>query len=590
MHARILESEKLHRYLVNSSPDLIYILDAEGRITFLNDRVEEILGFHKDELLGQHFSVLVYPEDLPLVRHAITERRTGERASRNVELRFRCKTVSDSPRYFNANELSVELSAMGMYSDTGPGVVRKFQGTYGVARDITERKKAELIINYQAYHDLLTGLPNRALFRDRLGLAIAQARRSKEMLAVMFIDLDRFKLVNDTLGHVAGDELLQAVSTRFKGCLREGDTMARVGGDEFMLLLSSLNGRADAEMVARKLVNSLQEPFHIDGQELFVNVSIGIALHPEHGKTIDNLIKHADIAMYQVKGHNKNGYGFYADDMHESISRHLSLESGLRKALEQEQFRVYYQPQVNVLTGEIIGFEALIRWEHPSRGLLQPAEFIGLAEETGLISPIGDALMHSVFKQIRTWDAAGLPPVRMGINLSSLQIEQYGFVDAIRTALAHYALPGERLEIEITENVIMRDMENVVHTLRELSSYGITIAIDDFGTGYSSLSYLRKLPIHTLKIDRSFVNDIRGNLDETSIIRAIVAMGQGLGLNLIAEGVETQHQLRRLQSLGCNSMQGYIFCKPVKAEAAERLLSSAWPYAEWALDKPARIS
>jgi len=575
MQLRLSESEKLHRYIVNSSPDIIYMLDEEGRFTFVNERVETLLGYRVDELIGQHYSVLVHEDDREQAQYRFNERRTGDRASRNVELRLRCKIGGCSPRYFDASELPIEMSAMGVYDQTPAGGRGVFLGTYGVARDISERKKAEEIISYQANHDLLTGLPNRTLLKDRLSLAIAQARRSEQSLAVLFLDLDRFKLVNDTLGHVAGDELLQAVAARLKDCLRDGDTLARVGGDEFMLLLPGVRTEEDAASVAYKIIGVLKRPFSIDGHDVFVSASIGVALYPRDGKTIDSLIKHADIAMYHIKERGKDGVQFFSQHMNAALSRHLSLESGMRKALEAGQFRVFYQPQVSIESGEVVGVEALIRWQHPTRGLLPPMEFVPLAEENGLIVPIGEWLLDTACAELAAWRRGGVPPVRLAVNLSALQVEQPHFVDRVIACLRRHELPGSALELEITENVIMKDMDIVVQKLRQLSGHGIRVAIDDFGTGYSSLSYLRKLPIHTLKIDRSFVHDIRHDSGDGSIVTAIVAMAKGLGLKLIAEGVETRTQLDFLRGLGCDEMQGFLFSEPLDAGSARRAVAGS---------------
>lgn len=574
MQARLAESEKLHRYIVNSSPDIIYMLDPEGHFTFLNERVEVLLGYRTEDLLGKHYSAILHEEDVEQAQYRFNERRTGERASRNVELRLKCRDGISAPRLFESSELPIEMSAMGVYARTESGGRGEFLGTYGVARDITDRKKAEEIISYQANHDLLTGLPNRTLLKDRLSLAISHSRRNSQSLAVLFLDLDRFKLINDTLGHVAGDELLQSVSSRLKDCLREGDTLARVGGDEFMLLLPEVRTDDDAARVAEKVIQVLKQPFVIDGHDVFVSVSIGVSIYPRDGKTMDTLIKNADIAMYHIKERGKDGVQFFSHHMNATLSRYLSLESGMRKALELGQFRVYYQPQVDVSTGQVVGLEALIRWQHPTRGLLPPMEFVPLAEENGLIIPIGEWLLRTACEEIARWRKAGLPPVRIAVNLSALQVEQPQFVERVIAVLDENDLPGSLLELEITENVIMKDMDIVVQKLRHLSSRGIRIAIDDFGTGYSSLSYLRKLPIHTLKIDRSFVHDIRYEAGDGSIVTAIVAMAKGLRLKLIAEGVEHAVQLEYLRELGCHEMQGYLFSRPLEAGQALRLVAS----------------
>ena len=565
IQGRLEHSEKLYRYMVNSSPDIIYMLDLKGHFTFINERIESLLGYQKDDLIGQHYSVLVYPDDLEEARYVFNERRTGERASRNVEMRLRCKDSANAPRYFDTNTLPIELSSLGMYVVPANGENESYVGTYGVARDITERKRAEDIIRYQAFHDLLTGLPNRALFKDRLKLSIPQARRRSHLLAIMFLDLDRFKLVNDTLGHVRGDELLQMVATRLTACMREGDTIARVGGDEFMILIPEVNSREDVTHTAEKIIKELEQSFVLDGHEVFVSTSIGISMYPEHGENMDTLIKHADIAMYHIKDEGRDGFEYFSAEMKVKFSHFLSLEAGIHKALEQDQFVLLYEPQVDVLSGRLIGVEALVRWQHPTRGLLPPAEFIPHAEECGLIIPIGDWVLRQACVDLKLWrQQAGLPEFRMAINLSALQLA-HEQVDGIVQLLAEHGIPGEAFEVEITENVIMKDIDSVVKKLTMLSKHGIEIAIDDFGTGYSSLAYLQKLPINTIKIDRSFVLDMRPNNGQTSIVNAIIAMASGLGMKVIAEGVETEQQMEQLTALGCHRIQGFLISKPMAA-------------------------
>ena len=577
MNAQLRESERLHRYLVNTSPDIIYILDKDGHFTFINERIETLLGFEKTELIGKHYSILVHHDDLEAAKYVFNERRIGKRASTNVELRLKCKD-DGAPRFFETRTVPIELSSMGIYN-TGPDKKKTYLGTYGVARDITDRKIAEDTITFQAYHDLLTKLPNRALLRDRLGLAISQAKREREMLAVMFLDLDRFKNVNDTLGHMIGDELLQQVSNRLRSCVREGDTLARFGGDEFALLLPKINhSREDVESIAEKIINVLKQPFSVDGHELYVSTSIGISLYPQDGINMDTLIKNADIAMYHVKGQGKNGYQFYSNDMNKPYFKNLSMETGIHKALEQEQFSLVYQPQINLKTGDIVGVEALLRWEHPEHGNISPSEFIPFAEESGLIVKIGEWVLETALNELKGWRDAGLPEIRMSINMSARHIAEKSFVPSIRNILRRLELPGDALEIEITENAIMDDMDDIVRKLKQLADMDVTIAIDDFGTGYSSLSYLHKLPIQTLKIDRTFLKESRYAKDDHTIVNTIVAMAKGLHLNVIAEGVETQSQLDYLREIECHEAQGFLFGKPLTPDIISQLLIQE-PYA-----------
>lgn len=573
MQAQLRESEKLHRYIVNKSPDIVYILDDQGRFTFINKRVETLLGYKMKEIIGKHYTELVHDDDLEKAQFKFNERRTGKRATINIELKLKCKN-NDQPRNFDNRILPIEINSVGVYSSIDSDDDKKFVGTYGIARDITDRIEAEEIIRFQAYHDMLTRLPNRTLLNDRLNQALTHARRNKTNLSVMFLDLDRFKMINDTLGHIVGDHLLQAVAMRLRHCLREGDTLARLGGDEFTLLLPEVKSKHDAELIANKIIKSLKMPFKIDNHELFVSTSIGISHYPEDGETIESLIKHADIAMYSVKGSGKNGYQFYNNNMMEAYSNHLSLENDLRRALEKDQFKIYYQPQINIETNEVFAMEALIRWQHPDRGLISPSEFIGLAEETRLIKQIGNWILRNACAELRKWRDMGLNTVRIAINVSSIQLEQSDFVEFVLSVLSENEIPGEFLEIEITENTLMHDTDDGILKLRELSSHGIKIAIDDFGTGYSSLNYLKRLPIDTLKIDQSFVRDMSNSEEDSSIIKAIIAMARGLNLNIISEGVETRAQLEQLRSWRCKNMQGFLFGKPMPYIDAVNILKS----------------
>ncbi len=571
MQVQLRESEKLHRYIVNKSPDIVYILDSKGYFTFINKRVESLLGYKMSEVIGKHYTELVHEDDLEKAMFKFNERRTGKRASINVELKLKCNNT-DQVRNFDNRILPIEINSVGVYRSQEQDDDRKFMGTYGIARDITDRIEAEEIIRFQAYHDMLTRLPNRTLLKDRLHQAITHAKRNKTNLSVMFLDLDRFKVINDTLGHIVGDHLLQAVAMRLRQCLREGDTLARIGGDEFTLLLPEVNSRQDAEFIARKIIKSLKEPFRIDKHELFISTSIGISHYPEDGDNMELLIKHADIAMYSVKGKGKNGFEFYSDNMIDAYSRHLSLENDLRRALENNQFKLYYQPQINTETNEIFAMEALIRWNHPARGLISPNEFIELAEETRLIKSIGNWILKTACQELKHWRDMGFTNIRIAVNVSAIQLEQGDFVNFVLNTLNYYQIPGEFLELEITENTLMHDTDDGVLKLRELSNHNIKIAIDDFGTGYSSLNYLKRLPIDTLKIDQSFVHDMSKSEEDSSIIKAIIAIAQGLNLTTISEGVETEEQQKQLQEWRCRNMQGFLFGRPMPSGDAINLL------------------
>jgi len=565
-------SEKLYRYLVDSSPDIIYTLDQEGNFTFVNDRAHLLLGFGRDELIGNHYSVLVHDDDIERARYVFNERRVGDRASRNVELRLKSLRDDDKERTFENTLMTISFNSMGMYSLSKEVTKREFFGTYGVARDITERKRAEQLISYQAYHDILTDLPNRILFKDRLGLAVIQAKRNEAELAVMFVDLDRFKLVNDTMGHVRGDELLQVVAGRLKDCLRRGDTLARIGGDEFTVVLPELRDRQDAEIIADKFLESFRQPFILDGSEVYISASIGIAVYPSDGETIDELLRHADIAMYHVKGLGKNGHAFYEPTMLDASYQKIALEQNLRRALEQDELELYYQPQVDSLTGNIIGAEALMRWNHPERGLLSAGEFLPFAEENGLMIPISDWMLGALCRDLLQWNAAGGEDILFSVNISPQYLDRRDFFDKMRGILTHYSIPPSQIEVEITENICIRNPQHAIEQLNRLCQLGVSVAIDDFGTGYSSLSYLHRFPVHTIKIDQSFVKEIKSESGHFPVVLAIISIARGLDLKIVAEGVETSEQARYLEQSGCTTMQGYYYFKPLSRQQFSELL------------------
>jgi len=556
-------SEKMYRYLVDSSPDIIYTLNHEGRFTFINDRAYQLLGYKREELIGQHYSILVHEEDLERARYVFNERRVDERASRNVELRLKCHAGANQERTFNNTLMTISLNAIGMHVPDQEVKKLEFYGTYGVARDITDRKRAEEVISYQAYHDILTDLPNRILFKDRLGLAVIQAKRKQTELAVMFIDLDRFKLVNDTLGHVKGDELLQQVAGRLKECLRRGDTLARQGGDEFTIVLPELRDRDDARMVADKFLECLHQPFDLDGHAVHISASIGIAIYPGHGESIDELLRHADIAMYQVKGQGKNGHAFYDPTMQDVSHQKIALEQSLRRALENNELEMYYQPQIDAISGRIVGAEALMRWNHPTRGVVSPGEFLPFAEENGLMLPISDWMIGALCRDMLHWKNIGGNQVRLSLNLSPQYLDRGDFFEKMRGALLRYGIAPSQIEVEITENICIRNPQHAIEQLNKLGQLGVSVAIDDFGTGYSSLAYLHRFPVHTIKIDQSFVKEIHDEHGHYPVVLAIISIARGLGLNLVAEGVETDSQARYLRSNGCLTMQGYLYHRPM---------------------------
>jgi diguanylate cyclase (GGDEF)-like protein len=442
----------------------------------------------------------------------------------------------------------------------------------GTTLDITARIKAESEIQQLINYDSLTGLPNRSLLHDRFHLAIAQTSRDKQLLGVLMLDLDRFKDINETLGHRAGDKLLKAVSERLQSCIRDSDTLARLGGDEYVAILVGVPHEDGITSVAKKILGVISEPFYIDGHEIFSTCSIGIAVYPMDGEDSHTLLKHADLAMYQAKGLERNNFQFFSREMNNMVLERMMLENSMRKGLERGEFFLVYQPQVDARTGGIFGMEALLRWQHPDMGILTPDRFIGLAEDNGLIIPLGEWVLREACRQNKAWQEQGLPPVRVAVNLSAKQFGQYHLDEIIAATLLEAGLDPEWLELELTESFIMKDVEQNAALLKKFEEMGISLAIDDFGTGYSSLSYLKNFPISRLKIDRSFVRDITTNPDDAAIARIIINIARSLNLSVIAEGVETRAQMQFLSFNNCVEMQGYLFSRPVRAEEFAELL------------------
>lgn len=440
-----------------------------------------------------------------------------------------------------------------------------------IVSDISSVKRSQEEIDYLAYHDSLTGLPNRLLFNEQVKHALLRSKREGERLAVMFMDLDRFKNINDTLGHPVGDEVLRQASTRLKQTLREQDVIARIGGDEFILLLENIHEHAAAGSIAQKLLDCFSRPFHVADQDLYLSSSIGISIYPEDGEDVSSLVKNADTAMYQAKARGRNGYRYYTEDLAIDPVEHLYLETGLRQALGRGELDVYYQPQIALDTGRIIGAEALVRWRHPEKGLMTPEHFIPLAEETGLIIPIGNWVLTEACSQVKRWHEQGLNLRRVAVNLSTIQVQRGDIVSNVAQVLKKTKLDPSILELEITENFILEDIEHSVSVLEGLRDLGVNLAIDDFGTGYSNLSYLKRLPVNKLKIDKSFVSDMEVNANDEDIVKAVIALGKSLQMKLVAEGVEKEQHIHFLMAEGCHEGQGYLYSRPVPAEEFPKL-------------------
>lgn len=573
LNGRLEDSERRYEFIVANSPDLIYLLDNKERFVFVNEKSLELLGFTPQELIGRHFSMLLeHPHD-SIPYYTFKERRTGKRSSRNVQLDLQRKDGIDATDDPGPTSITIELNAMGVYQNVDGQ--SQFMGTYGVARDVTERKKAEETIRFLAYHDLLTRLPNRELFLDRLRLSMALAERNGSKLAVMFLDMDGFKYINDTLGHIVGDSLLQHVAARLKSLLRETDTVSRVGGDEFNVLITDIQSQAEAALVARKIMEAFALPLFVDRHEIGVSFSIGISMYPDDAHTTIELIKHADMAMYDVKTSNKRGYEFFSSNMKSIYQHRLKLEDELRRALEEEQFECYFQPQYQLPDHSFFGLEALIRWRHPERGMVPPGKFIPVAEDIGLIGDIGRYMLHKACGHLRSWIDQGIAPVKIAINVSALQLQDRDFDQQVHRIVDEYALPRGFIALEITESVLMQDMDAVIERLTRLAQLGVDVGIDDFGVGYSSLAYLQRLPIRVLKIDRSFLDPLGAGEHKPGILKGMVALARELELDVVMEGVETQSHMDYVRAAGCDVVQGFFLARPMPAPEMEQRLRQA---------------
>ena len=545
------ESEARYRLMAENSTDLISRTTSRGVFVYTSDAVRSLLGYDPAELIGRSVFQVVIPEDHHVIRRATVS--LGE-ADAPRTFSYRARRKDGTQIWFETTSRALRNAESG-----------EIEEIVSVSRDISERRQAEEQIEYQAYHDALTALPNRLLFRDRLTVALAHAKRQKAPLAVMFLDLDRFKYVNDTLGHSLGDELLRAVAARLRAVLRDGDTIARMGGDEFTILLADLKSDDDASRIAQKLLETIAHPVSVDGHELYVTTSIGIALFPNDGDSAEALLKNADSAMYRAKEAGRNSYQLCTPAMNSRAAERLSVENALRRALERDELVLHYQPQVRLDTRQVAGMEALLRWNRPGHGLVSPMTFIPIAEETRMIMPIGEWVLFEACRQAKTWQSAKQPNLRISVNLSPRQFQQSDLCDVVRRVLAETKLEARFLELEITESTAMMNTERTIETLAELRDLGVRIALDDFGTGHSSLSYLRRFPIDRVKIDQEFVQAVETSRSNRAIVSAIVGMAHGLDLAVTAEGVETEAQVSFLCEQKCEEVQGYLYGRPQPA-------------------------
>ncbi|MBI2311398.1 MAG: EAL domain-containing protein [Betaproteobacteria bacterium] len=557
------ESLRLRDRAIESSVNAV-IITSYGRpdnpIEYVNPAFERITGYSAAEVLGRncrflHRDDLDQPE-LEKIRSAIREGREGHAVLRNYR--------KDGTLFWNELHIAPVRA--------GPGVITHF---VGVQNDITDAKRYEAQLERQANYDTLTDLPNRNLLNDRLRQALIYAERHQRVVVVAFVDLDHFKFINDSLGHHTGDRLLAAAAERLRSCLRGTDTVARPGGDEFVLVLSDHENVESVSGLAQRILDAISRPFVVEGRELFTTCSIGLSVFPPDGNNPETLMKNADAAMFRAKEQGRNTFRFFTAELNARINERVSMESKLRNALEAGEFSLHYQPQLDLLSGGIVGVEALIRWHHPELGMVPPSRFIPLAEETGLIVPIGEWVLRTACAQNKAWQDAGLPLLHVSVNLSARQFRQQDLTRSIRQVLQDTRLDPRYLELELTESLVMHNAEEFVTTLRELKALGLRLSIDDFGTGYSSLSYLKRFPIDRLKIDQSFVRDIGSDPDDAAIAQAVITLGHSLNLRVIAEGVETEEQLGFLRARGCDEIQGYLFSKPLPAEEIRTRLAAA---------------
>jgi diguanylate cyclase (GGDEF)-like protein/PAS domain S-box-containing protein len=558
--AEARRSEARFRSLVQHSSDVIAVLDGDATVRFASPSVERLFGYPPESLVGTRLLDVLHPDDAAEATAFLSGLAGEPGATARVAWRL---------RHPDGSWLNVESVATNLLSE--PNVA----GIVVNARDVTDRTKLEAQLAYQAFHDPLTQLANRALFRDRVEHALARAGRSPEHVAVLFLDLDQFKAVNDTRGHAAGDQLLVQVAGRLLNATRGSDTVARLGGDEFALLIENVQHARDELIVAERILKAMTRPVAIGAAEVVIGCSIGIA-SAQDGETAEELLRNADVAMYRAKQGGRGGFAVFEPEMYEEFRDRIALEEDLRRAVDAGEFVVVYQPIVDLESEHVTAVEALVRWAHPRRGLVSPAEFVAVAEETGLIVPLGRHVLREACRQCAEWQAvrsgAGIAPLTVSVNLSSRQLQDEALVSDVAAALADSGLRPSELVLEITESMIMQDSERTLERLHELKALGVRLAIDDFGTGYSSLSYLQKFPVDVLKIDKVFVDGVARGGQDAALARTIIALGEMLNLRTIAEGVEQPAQQARLKALGCGLAQGYLFARPMPASAVQPLL------------------
>jgi len=544
-------NDEAFRALVQHLQDIITVHDTQGITLYESPSTSRLLGYPPGAMVGRIPFDSIHPKDVARTREAFAKLLKGEPPKTPVEFRFR-----------HAKGHWIYLEALGNNLLDHPGI----RGVVITSRDVSERKKAEKRAQFLSQHDVLTGLPNRLLMQDRLRQAIIQARRGGGLVALMFIDLDRFKTVNDSFGRVIGDALLKQVAERLRNCLRDTDTVARLGGDEFTIMLPDAGNVQVVGEVAQRILSELARPFD---QEMYVSASIGISLFPRDGADPDELVKHADRAMYSAKDSGRNIYRYFTEDLNHEVHEKVMLETGLRRAIDRGELRLFYQPKIDLNTKQVIGAESLVRWQHPSLGLIPPAKFIPVAEESDLIHEVGEWVLRTACEQLRAWQREGVA-LQVGVNVSARQFHKGNLAELVVAAMADSRVDPRLIEIELTESAIMRDIMRDAHTsistLERLKSHGVSISIDDFGTGYSSLSYLKRLPLDILKIDQSFVRDITTDSNDAAIVRAIIGLARSLGIKVLAEGVEDATQLSFLNAYGCNFGQGFLFGRPASPE------------------------